>query len=64
MIEEEALFYECECGDSQQGSSSKGAPFSAVPSAKALSQIGAGPSGCQVEEGEVNSEDTEVVYSE
>ena len=31
MTEEEALFHEMECGDSQQGNSSEGAIYSAVP---------------------------------
>ena len=61
MIEEEAMWYELECVDSQQASSSKGALLTTVPSARALSQTGARPSGCQIEE--VNSEETEVVYS-
>ena len=45
MTEEEALFAEWERADSQQGSSFEGALFSSVPSARALSQIGAKPSG-------------------
>ena len=36
MTEEEALFYEFECGDSQHGSSSEGALLTAMPSARAL----------------------------
>ena len=62
MTDENALFYEMECGDCQQGSSSEGALFSVVPSARALSQIGVGPSGRHIEE--VDSEETEVVYFE
>ena len=61
MTEEKALFYEFECGDSQQGSSSKGSLWAVVPSARALSYIDAGPSGRAIEE--VDSEETEVVYS-
>ena len=45
-----------EYGDSQQGNSSEGAPFSVVPSTRALSHIGTGPSGHQVKEGEVDFE--------
>ena len=56
------MFYEWECGDSQQGSSSKGALLTAVSSARALSQTGAGLSGHQIVE--VDSEEIEVVYSE
>ena len=42
MTEEEALFAEMECVNSQEGSSSERALFSEVPSARALSQVGVG----------------------
>ena len=45
MTKEESLFAEWEHADSQQGSSSEGALFSLVLSVRALSHIGAGPSG-------------------
>ena len=45
MTENEALWYEFEHGFSQQGSSSEGNPWVDVPSARALSQAEAGPSG-------------------
>ena len=61
MTEKEALFYEWDCGVSQQESSSKGNLWSNVPSARALSQDDAGPSGHHVDE--VDSDDIEVVYS-
>ena len=61
MTEEEALFYEWECADSQQGSSSEGNLWTAVPSARVLSQIGVGPNGRVIEE--VDSEVTEIVHS-
>ena len=64
MIEEEASFAEWECIDSQKGSSSEGALFISVPSARAFSQVGASPSGRQVREEEVDFEDIEVVYFE
>ena len=51
-----------ERGDSQQGSSSKGAIYSTVSSARALSQVGVGPSGRQAGEDEFDSEDIELVY--
>ena len=54
MIEKEALWHEFEHGFSQQGNSSEGNLFADVPSARALSQSGAGPSGRMTEE--VNSE--------
>lgn len=60
MIEEEALWHEIECADSQQGSSSEGNLLTAVMSARALSQIGTGPSGRHIEK--VDSEETEIVY--
>ena len=63
MIEEEALFAEWERADYQQGSSSEGALFNSVPSARALSHFGAGPGGRQVGEKEVDSNEVEVVYS-
>ena len=44
MTEEETIWAKIECADSQQGSSSEGAFFSEVPSTRALSQVGAGPS--------------------
>ena len=62
MAEEEALFYEWECGDSQQGSSSEGNLWAAVPSGTILSQIGAKPSGRVLEE--VDFKETEAVYFE
>ena len=45
MTEEEALWYEFEHGVSQQGSSSEGNPCAGIPSARVLSEAGAGPSG-------------------
>ena len=45
MTEQEALWYEFEHSFSQQGSSSEGNLFVDVPSGRALSQTGAGPSG-------------------
>ena len=45
MIEEEALWYEFRHVDSQQGSSSEGNLWADMPSARALSQARAGPSG-------------------
>ena len=64
MTEEEALFTEWERVDTQQGSSSKGALFSFVPSSRALSHIGAILSGHQVGGEKVDFEDIEVVYFE
>ena len=43
MTEEETLFAEWEHGNSKQRNSSEGALFSSVPSVRALSHIGAGP---------------------
>ena len=63
MIEEEALWHELECVNSQQGSSLEGAIFGTVPSERVLSQVRVGPSVRQMGEEEFNSE-TEVVYSE
>ena len=62
MTEHEALWYEFEHGFSQQGSSSEGNPFGDVPSGKALSQTGAGPSSRVTDE--VDSDDAEEVDSE
>ena len=62
MSEKEALWYEFEHDFSQQGSSSEGNPWVDVPSARALSQTGARPSGRATEE--VDSEDVDVIYSE
>ena len=62
MSEKEALWYEFEHGFSRQGSNSEGNLWVDVPSARALSQTRAGPSGLDTEE--VNSDDVEVVYSE
>ena len=62
MMEEEALFYERECGDSQQGTSFEGNLWAAVLSARELSQIGEEPSGRAIEE--VDSEETEIFSSE
>ena len=45
MSKKEALWYEFEHGFSQQGSSLEGNPWADVPSARVLSQTGAGPSG-------------------
>ena len=56
------LWHEFKHGFSQQGSSSEGNPWADVPSARALSQTGAGPSGQDTEE--VDSDDVEDVYSE
>ena len=63
MTKEEALWHEMECGDSQQGNSSKGALFTAVQSAREFTQIGASLSGRQVREEEFDSKEIEVVYS-
>ena len=62
MSEKEAFWYEFEHIFSQQGSSLEGNPWVDVPSARALSQIGAGPSGQDTDE--VEFDDVEVVYSE
>ena len=62
MIEKEALWYEFEHLDSQQGSSSEGNFWTYVPTAKALSQTGVRLSGGVTEV--VDSEETEVVYFE
>lgn len=64
MTEEEALWAEMERADSQQGSSFERALFSEVLSARALSQVGVGPSGRQVRDEEFDSEEIEVLYSE
>ena len=64
MIEEKALYAEWERADSQQGNSSEGALFSSVPSTRALSHLGAGPSGRQIGKEEVDSKEIEVVYPE
>ena len=61
MIEDEALWYEFGHANSQQEGSSEGNLWAAVPSARALSQVGAGPSGRNIEK--VDSDDIEVVYS-
>ena len=62
MTEKEALWYEFEHGFSQLGSSSEGNPWVDLLSARALSQVRAGPSGRNMED--VESDDIEVVYSE
>ena len=62
MSEKEALWYEFEHVFSQQGSSSEGNRWVDVPSAMALSQVEAIPSGQDTDE--VDSNDVEVVYSE
>ncbi|KAL5569074.1 hypothetical protein UlMin_025649 [Ulmus minor] len=62
MIEKEALWHEFEHGVSQQGSSSEGNPLADIPSARVLSQTGAGPSGRVTEE--INSDDDAEVDSE
>ena len=62
MMEKKALWHEFEHGFSQQGSSSEGNPWADVPSARALSQAGAGPSGRGIDE--VNFDDIEAVDSE
>ena len=62
MTEHEMLWYEFEHGFSQQGSSSEGNPWVDVPSARALSQAGPGPSGRMTDD--VDSDDAEVVDSE
>ena len=59
VTEKEALWYEFEHGFSQQGSSSEGNPRVDSPSARALSQDGARPSGRDTDE--VNSDDVEAV---
>ncbi|KAL5563464.1 hypothetical protein UlMin_033211 [Ulmus minor] len=68
MTEEEVLWHELEHGVSQQGSSSEGNPFAEIPSARVVSQIGAGPSGRVTEDvdsdgdgAEVDSEETEIL---
>ena len=68
MTEEEVLWHELEHGLSQQGSSSEGNPFADIPSARVMSQTGAGPSGRVTEgvdsdddEAEVDSEETEIL---
>ena len=61
MTEEEVLWHEFEHGVSQQESSPGGNAWTSVPSARALSHAGAGPSG---REAEVDSEETEEVDSE
>ena len=68
MTEEEVLWHELEHGVSQQGSSSEGNPFADIPSARVMSQTGAGPSGRVTEgvdsdddEAEVDSEETEIL---
>ena len=45
MTEDEALWTKIERGDSQQGSSSKGAMYSSVPSIRVFFQVGVGLSG-------------------
>ena len=61
MTEEEVLWHEFEHGLFQQESSPGGNAWTSVPSARALSHAGAGPSG---REAEVDSEETEEVDSE
>ena len=61
MTEEEVLWHEFEHGVSQQESSPGGNAWASVPSARALSNAGAGPSG---REAEVDSEETEEVEYE
>ena len=62
MTEHEALWYEFEHGFSQQWSNSEGNLFADVPSARALSEIGARPSDRVTDE--VNSDDADEVDSE
>ena len=66
MTEEEVLWHEFEHGFSQQGSSSEGNPCAGIPSARVLSEAGAGPSGRVTENvdsdgDEVDSEETQVL---
>ena len=66
MTEEEVLWHEFEHGFSQQGSSSEGNPCAGIPSARVLSEAGAGPSGRVTEDvdsdgDEVDSEETQVL---
>ncbi|KAL5567410.1 hypothetical protein UlMin_030574 [Ulmus minor] len=67
MTEKEALWHEFEHGVSQQGSSLEGNPLGDIPSARVVSQTGAGPSGRVTEEidsddvAEVDSEETHVL---
>ena len=61
MTEKEALFYEWDCGVSQQGSSFEGNLWANVPTAKAFSQDGVRPSGYLMDE--ADPDDVEVVYS-
>ncbi len=66
MTEEEVLWHEFEHGFSQQGSSSEGRPHVNIPSARILSETGAGPSGRVTEEvdsneDEVDSEETQTL---
>ena len=61
MTKKEALWYELEHGFSQHGSSSEGNSWADLPSARALSQAGAGPSGQGTDE--VDSDDIEAVNS-
>ena len=61
MTEKEVLWYEFEHGFSQQGSSLEGNLWADVPSARALSQAGAEPSGQETDE--VDSDNVEVVDS-
>ena len=49
MTEEEVLWHEFEHGVSQEGSSPGGNDWANVPSARALSHAGAGPSGREAE---------------
>ena len=62
MSEQEALWHEFEHGFSQQGSSSEGNPWADIPTGRALSQSGAGPSGRVSDE--VDSDDEDVVCSD
>ena len=62
MSEKKALWYEFEHSFSHQGSSSEGNLWADMPSARALSQARARPSGQDIEE--VDSDNIEVVYSE
>ena len=61
MTEKEVLWYEFEHSFSQQGSSFEGNFWADVPSVRALSQTGTGPSGRVTEA--IDSEETKEVYS-
>ena len=60
MTEEEALWHELEHGVSQQGSSSEMNPLVNIPSARVLSNAGAGSSGRLTEEVDSDDDEAEV----